>query len=193
MKLPSPRRRTSDDSAARESAPPSTSPRENMVADPSPCPSEGAGGATVADVIEGGGWGDAASAVGSPTSAGPGADHGGKTKENAASWNKVKGGRARSTVEISVEASAVYKICTTDPQGDEMEDTWAMLQTRFLQNFRLSGGPNGRIMRGEEIVQMNFVEGLVEDDAFSRVFQGRRKGADAAERLLKYASSLGMR
>ena len=45
-----------------------------------------------------------------------------------------------------------------------------MIQTNFLQNFRLSGGPNGRIMRGEEIVQIKFMEGLVSDDAFERAF-----------------------
>ncbi len=30
-----------------------------------------------------------------------------------------------ATVKVSVEASTEYKICTTDPQGDEREDTWA--------------------------------------------------------------------
>mmetsp|Transcript_48133 Transcript_48133/g.72779 ORF Transcript_48133/g.72779 Transcript_48133/m.72779 type:complete len:938 (-) Transcript_48133:79-2892(-) len=83
---------------------------------------------------------------------------------------KIKSGRARSTVEILVRASAMYKICTTDPQGDEEEDTWVMLQTSFLQKFRLSGGPNGRIMRGEEVVQLKFLQGLVSDDAFDTVF-----------------------
>ena len=30
-----------------------------------------------------------------------------------------------STVQITVEASTVYKVCTTDPQGDDKEDKWA--------------------------------------------------------------------
>jgi hypothetical protein len=83
---------------------------------------------------------------------------------------KVKGGRAQSTLEISVQSSAVYKICSVDPQGDDSEDTWAMVRTKFFQNFRLSGGPNGRIMRGEEIVELNFLPGLVADEAFDQVF-----------------------
>ena len=34
-------------------------------------------------------------------------------------------GRTFSTLEASVEASTTYNICTTDPQGDDHEDTWA--------------------------------------------------------------------
>ena len=90
-----------------------------------------------------------------------------------ANWKKIKGGRARSTVEISVQNTAIYKVCTLDPQGDESEDTWAMVRTNFLQNFRLSGGPNGRILRGEEIVQLNCLKGLVaEEEAFGRGLNG---------------------
>jgi hypothetical protein len=33
--------------------------------------------------------------------------------------------RGPSTVQVTVEASTIYKICTIDPQGDESEDTWA--------------------------------------------------------------------
>eukprot|EP00957_Ditylum_brightwellii_P196830 14996370-Ditylum_brightwellii.AAC.1 len=36
----------------------------------------------------------------------------------------TKSGMARSTVEILVRASVMYKICMTDPQGGEEEDTW---------------------------------------------------------------------
>lgn len=35
------------------------------------------------------------------------------------------GGTKSPTVNISVRASTLYKICTLDPQGDEKEDTWA--------------------------------------------------------------------
>ena len=34
------------------------------------------------------------------------------------------GKKGRATVEISIQVSTVYKICTIDPQGDESEDTW---------------------------------------------------------------------
>jgi hypothetical protein len=55
-----------------------------------------------------------------------------------------------SRVAISVKASTEYKICTTDPQGEE-SDTWATLTATFLQVFRITGG---RIVRGEEMVQV---------------------------------------
>ena len=101
----------------------------------------------------------------------------------SANWKKIKGGRARSTVEISVQNTAVYKVCTLDPQGDESEDTWAMVRTNFLQNFRLSGGPNGRILRGEEIVQLNCLKGLATDDTFDRVYETNDEGSEAGEML----------
>jgi hypothetical protein len=45
-----------------------------------------------------------------------------------------------------------------------------MVQTQFLQGFRLSGGVRGRIIRGEEIVQLNILEGLVTQETFDSVF-----------------------
>jgi hypothetical protein len=45
-----------------------------------------------------------------------------------------------------------------------------MVQTQFLQGFRLSGGVRGRIIRGEEIVQLNILEGLVTQETFDNVF-----------------------
>jgi PH domain len=58
--------------------------------------------------------------------------------------------RSFSKVKISVRATTEYNICTTDPQGDD-SDTWATLTATFLQRFRITGG---RIVRGEEIVQV---------------------------------------
>ena len=59
-----------------------------------------------------------------------------------------------STVKISVQATTEYKICTTDPQGDE-SDNWATINATFLQSFSINGG---RIVRGEEIVRVNVLE-----------------------------------
>jgi len=78
--------------------------------------------------------------------------------------------RTMSSIVVSAQASTQYKICTLDPQGDDKEDTWAMVQTQFLQGFRLSGGVRGRIIRGEEIVQLNILEGLVTQETFDSVF-----------------------
>eukprot|EP00529_Nitzschia_sp_RCC80_P000212 CAMPEP_0113474726 /NCGR_PEP_ID=MMETSP0014_2-20120614/18741_1 /TAXON_ID=2857 /ORGANISM="Nitzschia sp." /LENGTH=863 /DNA_ID=CAMNT_0000367599 /DNA_START=114 /DNA_END=2705 /DNA_ORIENTATION=+ /assembly_acc=CAM_ASM_000159 len=58
--------------------------------------------------------------------------------------------RSFSRVRISVKASTEYKICTTDPQGED-SDTWSTLTATFLQIFRITGG---RIVRGEEMVQV---------------------------------------
>lgn len=68
--------------------------------------------------------------------------------------------RATSAVLVSVRACTEYKVCTTNPQGDDDQDTWATIQAHFLQAFRISGGPNGRIMRGEEIVRLSVVNCL---------------------------------
>lgn len=42
-----------------------------------------------------------------------------ETKKLKCQWH------GSSTVQVTVEASTIYKICTTDPQGDDYEDTWA--------------------------------------------------------------------
>lgn len=62
--------------------------------------------------------------------------------------------RATSAVSVAVNASTDYKICTLDPTGDESLDTWAHLTAHFGQSFRVTGGPNGRIIRGEETVRV---------------------------------------
>jgi len=39
--------------------------------------------------------------------------------------SKCNTGRTFTTVQASVHASTTYNICTIDPQGDDLEDTWA--------------------------------------------------------------------
>jgi hypothetical protein len=68
--------------------------------------------------------------------------------------------RATSAVRVSVKASTQYIVCTTDPSGDEQLDNWATIQADFLQAFRITGGPNGRISRGEEIVRLKIIDCL---------------------------------
>lgn len=63
--------------------------------------------------------------------------------------------QSSATVKVSIQAGTVYKICTLDPQGNEKEDTWATVDATFLQDFRVTGGPNARIVRGEEIVRVD--------------------------------------
>ncbi|CAB9503045.1 expressed unknown protein [Seminavis robusta] len=59
------------------------------------------------------------------------------------------------TVKVAIEAGTVYKVCTLDPEGVESKDTWAIIEATFLQDFRVSGGPNGRIIRGQETVRID--------------------------------------
>ena len=66
--------------------------------------------------------------------------------------------RAGSAVCISLRACTEYKICTADPQGDEELDNWATIRAHFLQTLRVTGGPNGRITRGEEVVGVSIVD-----------------------------------
>ncbi|KAL7571738.1 hypothetical protein ACA910_002837 [Epithemia clementina (nom. ined.)] len=62
-----------------------------------------------------------------------------------------------SAVRIAIQARTEYNICTTDPSGEEEEDTWGVVNTYFQQNFLVTGGPSGRITRGEEIVRVSLV------------------------------------
>lgn len=75
--------------------------------------------------------------------------------------------RAFSRVLISVEAYTEYNVCTIDPQGDE-GDTWATLNATFLQRFRITGG---RIVRGEEIVQLGGHAGEMTDEGIDDATQ----------------------
>lgn len=65
-----------------------------------------------------------------------------------------------SSLSVSISACTEYKVCTTDPQGDDDQDTWALIRAHFLQAFTITGGPSGRMKRGEEIVCLSVVECL---------------------------------
>jgi hypothetical protein len=67
---------------------------------------------------------------------------------------------AACDVRVSVSALTEYKVCTVNPQGDEEQDTWANIQSHFLQSFRISGGSAGRILRGEEVVRFTVLNCL---------------------------------
>uniref|UniRef100_A0A7S3LA09 PH domain-containing protein n=1 Tax=Amphora coffeiformis TaxID=265554 RepID=A0A7S3LA09_9STRA len=67
------------------------------------------------------------------------------------------------SVCVSVEASTDYKVSTTDPDGDDELDTWALVRTSFQQSFRLTGGPGGRILRGEEVVRVTIIRCKTDD------------------------------
>ena len=62
--------------------------------------------------------------------------------------------RDTHTVDAIVNVCTGYKMCTTDPSGVESSDTWSNLRTTFVQKFTLTGGQNGRIIRGDEVVHL---------------------------------------
>jgi PH domain len=76
--------------------------------------------------------------------------------------------RAAASMVISIRACTEYKVCTLDPTGEEDIDTWATIRAHFFQSFRLGGGANGRIMRGEEIVQISVAQKATTQDSPDR-------------------------
>eukprot|EP00804_Cyclotella_cryptica_P005526 CCRYP_003035-RB/>CCRYP_003035-RB protein AED:0.08 eAED:0.08 QI:977/1/1/1/0/0.33/3/22/479 len=60
-------------------------------------------------------------------------------------------------VDVEINVTAEYKVVTVDPQGDESDDTWAIIRTTFIQKFSLSGGSRGRISRGDDIVMLELM------------------------------------
>ena len=58
-------------------------------------------------------------------------------------------------LKIGIQAASSYNVCTLDPQGDEKEDIWASIRANFTQTFRITGGANGRLVRGEEVVRIS--------------------------------------
>ena len=82
-----------------------------------------------------------------------------------------------SAVRIAIQARTEYNICTTDPSGEVEEDTWGVVDTYFQQSFLVTGGPSGRITRGEEIVRVSLLQtGDIEDDADAVSPRRNRKG-----------------
>jgi hypothetical protein len=68
------------------------------------------------------------------------------------------------SVQVKVESCRHYRVITSDPSGDDQEDTWLTVRASTCQLFKLSGGPNGRFALGEEIVELDFFHGLVDEE-----------------------------
>ena len=86
-----------------------------------------------------------------------------------------------ATVRISVQSSTMYKLCTSNPDGDENQDTWGMVRTKLLRNYLLAGGPNGRMIRGEDIVELEFLKGIVREETFHLIFSKKEALANIGE------------
>jgi hypothetical protein len=68
------------------------------------------------------------------------------------------------SVEINVDSCRHYKIMTSDPTGDDNEDTWVTVRSTTSQTFKLSGGTNGLLIVGEELVELDFYKGVVTEE-----------------------------
>jgi len=86
-----------------------------------------------------------------------------------------------ATVQISVQSSTMYKLCTSNPDGDENQDTWGMVRTKLLRNYLLAGGPNGRMIRGEDVVELEFLKGIVREETFHLIFSKKDALANIGE------------
>lgn len=59
------------------------------------------------------------------------------------------------TVQVVVEWNSVYQVL---PKGST-EEALMFVKVKSFQAFLLSGGPNGRLARGDELLEMEFTEG----------------------------------
>jgi len=79
------------------------------------------------------------------------------------------------TVHVVVESSSVYKIITSDPCGNNEKDTLATVRANFLQSYLLSGGDQGKMSQGNELLELEFLQGLAKDEAFDIMFPATDK------------------
>jgi hypothetical protein len=68
------------------------------------------------------------------------------------------------SVHVRVQSCRHYKIITADPTGDDETDTWITVRANNSQTFKLSGGANGRFASDDELVELDFFDGLVRED-----------------------------
>lgn len=85
------------------------------------------------------------------------------------------------SVQIRVESCGHYKIISSDPVGDDKEDTWVTVRATTSQSFMLSGGGDGRFATGDELVELAFFEGLVAEES---TISDRWKTSDSWSRSL---------
>mmetsp|Transcript_1800 Transcript_1800/g.4063 ORF Transcript_1800/g.4063 Transcript_1800/m.4063 type:complete len:976 (-) Transcript_1800:44-2971(-) len=88
-------------------------------------------------------------------------------------------GKREPTVQVVVELRRVYKVIAKDLNGDSNGDpdgdpngdpngegqTLMEVKVKLFHAFLVSGGPNGRFARGDELIDMEFVNGDVESNA----------------------------
>lgn len=63
--------------------------------------------------------------------------------------------RVQIGVHITVSVSNEYKVCTTDPDGED-DDVWAVVEGVFEQGYWLEKGEE--VIRGEETVKINLID-----------------------------------
>ena len=87
-----------------------------------------------------------------------------------------------ATVRVTVRATALYRICPSVEEGED--DAWGMVRTRLLRNYLLAGGTSGRMIPGEDVVELEFLKGAVREEAFELMFSqptdGEREREEAS-------------
>jgi PH domain len=90
--------------------------------------------------------------------------------------NTIVHGKREPTVQCVFQTTQTYIIRdhsytehdseqgTESGRGSRVEDGWISVQAKLYQAFLMSGGPSGRIARGDALVELVFVETKVEPD-----------------------------
>ena len=71
-------------------------------------------------------------------------------------------GRRAPTVQVVVELRRVYNVMAKNADGEGQ--TLMVIKVKLFHAFLVSGGPTGRLARGDELIDMEFVNGDVLPD-----------------------------
>ncbi|CAJ1969604.1 unnamed protein product [Cylindrotheca closterium] len=70
---------------------------------------------------------------------------------------QMPAGKRVPTVQVVVELRRVYNVIAKDPNGEGQK--LMKVKVKLFHAFLVSGGPNGRFARGDELIDMIFVDG----------------------------------
>jgi hypothetical protein len=70
------------------------------------------------------------------------------------------------TVQVTADSTTMYKIIAREPFGVATQETLATARVKLLHTFLLSGGSNGRLIKGDELIEIEFRRGAASAAAF---------------------------
>lgn len=71
--------------------------------------------------------------------------------------NRVRTRQQISSVLVEVQLSTMYSVCIGVPSGADSMNVLGTIRSKSLQRYYLSGGPNGRLLKGKETMQIEFL------------------------------------